>query len=241
MAVSYEGKKVLVTGGTSGFGKGFVHGFQALGATVTYTGMETDHTPYEGMEYRPVQFTDRADTKAFADWAAEQLFDVLVNNAGINIFADICDLDPDAFRKVQMINLEAPMMICRAVTPGMKKRGYGRVVNISSILGKVSRVQNAAYSASKYGIDGMTISMAADLAPYNVLMNCVAPGFFLTEMTYKLHDEADRARLAGLVPIKRLGQIPELVEFVTWLASDRNTYIVAQNIAIDGGITRIIQ
>ena len=234
----FAGKKALVTGGTRGFGRGFAKGLRDRGAEVTITGTRPGGCTVDDVAYRAIDFTDEEATAEFAQWAGAQDFDVLINNAGINIFADATEMAPDVFRKIQLVNLHAPMKLCRAVAPGMKERGWGRVVNISSILGKVGREGNASYTASKFGLDGMTVSMAIDLAPYGVIMNCVAPGFFLTDMTLKLHDEADRARLAESIPMKRLGQIPELVRFVTWLAGPENTYIVGQNIAIDGGFTR---
>lgn len=235
----FSGNKALVTGGTRSFGRGFAEGLRDQGASVTITGTKPGGNTVEGVEYRAIDFTDEEATSDFAEWAAQQNFDVLINNAGINIFADTTELDPEVFRRVQLVNLHAPMKLCRAVAPGMKAKGWGRIVNISSILGKVGRQGNASYTASKFGLDGMTVSMAIDLAPYGVVMNCVAPGFFLTDMTMKLHDEADRARLAESIPMKRLGNIPELVKFVLWLAGPENTYIVGQNIAIDGGFTRM--
>lgn len=217
----------------------FVEGFLSRGADVTISGTQENGNTIDGAGYRAIDFIDGEATREFADWVAGEGFDILVNNAGINIHSDALDLDTEAFERVQAINLNAPMRLCRAVAPGMKAKGWGRIVNISSILGKVGRGQNAPYCASKFGLDGMTVALAVDLAPHGIIVNCVAPGFFMTDMTRQIHDEASRAELARSIPMGRLGEIPELVRFVLWLCSEENTCIVGQNIAIDGGFTRV--
>jgi 3-oxoacyl-[acyl-carrier protein] reductase len=137
------------------------------------------------------------------------------------------------------INLHAPMAICRAAVPGMKRHGWGRIVNISSIWGPLSRVARGTYAASKSGLDGMTGCLAAEVAPHNVLVNCVAPGFTETEMIKNLFTPDKRQALADTVPMKRMAQPEEIAKLVVWLAGTDNGYLTGQNILIDGGLSRL--
>jgi 3-oxoacyl-[acyl-carrier protein] reductase len=121
----------------------------------------------------------------------------------------------------------------------MVRRGWGRIVNVSSIWGKISKAHRASYSASKFAIDGMTVALAAEHTADGVLANSVAPGFIDTELTRSILSESDRAALIAEVPARRLGQPDEVARLVRWLASEENTYISGQNIAIDGGFTRV--
>jgi 3-oxoacyl-[acyl-carrier protein] reductase len=130
-------------------------------------------------------------------------------------------------------------MLCRAVVPGMRARRYGRIVNVSSVFGSITKEQRAAYSASKFGLDGMTAALAVEVADENVLANCVAPGFIETDLTREVLGQAGMDELAGRVPIRRLGQPEEVAALVGWLASEENTYLTGQNVLIDGGFSRI--
>jgi 3-oxoacyl-[acyl-carrier protein] reductase len=123
--------------------------------------------------------------------------------------------------------------------PGMRARGWGRIVNISSIFGKVSREFRAVYSTSKFGLDGMTAALAAEVAADGILANCVAPGFIDTDLTRRILGEKGIAELVDRIPIKRLGTPEEIAALVVWLAGPENTYLSGQNIAIDGGFTRV--
>jgi len=121
----------------------------------------------------------------------------------------------------------------------MKERQWGRIVTISSIWGKISRAQRASYSTSKFAVDGMTAALAAEVASYNILANCVAPGFIDTELTRQVLGEAGIKSLVESVPCRRLGKPEEIGAFIAWLVGPENTYMSGQNIAIDGGFTRV--
>lgn len=226
MKYDFSRMKVLVTGGTRGFGRGFAESYKEYGGEVTITGTEEGGNTLDGVSFYAVDFSDEAATTEFAEWAGSQGFNIVVNNAGVNIPMDVCELDPEQFKKVQLINVHAPMKICTSVAPGMKSDGWGRIVNVSSIFGKIGAPKNSPYCASKFAINGMSIAMALDLAPYGVLVNCVAPGVFWTDMTRAFfQDEELRKESEAKVPMGRFGQIPELVKFVLWLSSEENTYI----------------
>ncbi len=133
------------------------------------------------------------------------------------------------------VNLTAPFLLTQAVAPGMKARGWGRIVNISSCYSLVSRVGRMAYTASKSGLNGLTQSAAVELAPHNILVNAICPGFVETDMTRQNNNPAQIAALLAQVPMGRLAQPEEIATLVAFLVSERNTYLTGQCIPIDGG------
>ncbi len=239
MSGPLAGRVALVTGATRGIGHAIARRLVAEGAAVTTTGTRADGTSPEGCAYRAVDFTDQAATAAFADSLAAEPPDILVNNAGINVNASFAEIDPEDFARIQAINVTAPLLLCRAVTPGMRARGWGRIVNICSIWSKVARTGRGAYATSKFALDGMTAARAAEVAGDGVLVNAVSPGFIDTEMTRKTVSPEAIAELVAEVPIGRLGLPDEIAALVAWLAGPENTYVSGQNIAIDGGFTRV--
>lgn len=233
------GRTALVTGATRGIGRAIALRLLADGAEVTVTGTRVDGIAPPGCAYSAVDFADEAATQEFADGIAHWAPDILVNNAGINRVANFAEVDPADFSRIQRVNVTAPFLLCHAVVPGMKARGWGRIVNISSIWGKVSRAGRASYSASKFAIDGLTAAMAAEVAAYGVLANCVAPGFIDTDLTRSVLGDAGMKEVAAQIPARRLGRPEEIAALVAWLAGPENTYVSGQNIAIDGGFVRV--
>jgi len=229
----------LVTGGTRGIGFAIARKLYNEGAAVTITGTKPGFTFPEGFLYKAVDFLDLETTKSFAEEVKELDIDILVNNAGINKISKFEDIDLNDFDKIQQINVRAPFLLCRAVIPGMKKRGWGRIVNISSIFGKVSKEYRGSYSASKFALDGMTAALAAEVAKDGILVNCVSPGIIDTELTRSMLGKKGMTEMISKIPIGRLGKAEEIASFVAWLAGPENTYIAGQNIAIDGGYTRV--
>ena len=239
MTQSLIGRKALVTGGTRGIGKAIAVRLAAEGARVTVTGTKPNGAAPEGCDYLDCDFSDNTALTAFATDVSAHGFDVLVNNAGINKIAPFAEIEPSDFARIQQVNVTAPMMLCRAVLHGMRAKGGGRIVNICSIWGVISKAQRASYSASKFAIDGMTKALAAEVAADNILANCVAPGFIDTEMTRTVLGEDGMAELAAQVPMKRIGKPQEIAALVAWLAGPDNTYISGQSIVIDGGFTNV--
>jgi len=239
METRLDGKTALVTGGTRGIGHAIAAHLIAEGAAVTVTGTKPGGHGPTGSEYKAVDFADGEATEAFAGEIEGAGFDILVNNAGINIISPFAEIDTGDFTAIQQINVTAPFLLCRAVVPGMRDSGWGRIVNVSSIWGKKAKEYRGSYGTSKFAIDGMTTALAAEVAEFGILANCVAPGFIETDMTRQVLGEDGMRELAAAVPARRLGKPDEVARLVAWLVSPANTYISGQNIAIDGGFTRV--
>lgn len=161
--------------------------------------------------------------------------DILVNNAGVNILGSIENLTEKSINETIQVNLLAPLSIIRKIAPQMIGRKYGRIVNIGSIWGIITKPGRITYTLTKSGLGGLTRSMAVELAPYNVLVNCVAPGYINTEMTKANNTKKELEKIKNAIPLRRLGEPVEVAELVSFLCSDKNTYITGQVIAIDGG------
>lgn len=236
----FSGKKVFVTGASRGIGKAIAQAFRAEGAWVVGTrtakAQEADDAC---QEWFVADFSDIGQIARCADYLSAQEPDVLVNNAGINKNAPFAEIVPEDFRSIQQVNVYAPFMLCRAAIPSMKRRQWGRIVNVSSIWGKISMAYRASYSASKFALDGMTVALAAEHSVDGILANSIAPGFFDTELTHRMLGDAGIKALVAKVPANRMGQVDEIARLVLWLASEENTFIAGQNVAIDGGFTRV--
>jgi 3-oxoacyl-[acyl-carrier protein] reductase len=234
-----SGKLALVTGGTRGIGRAIAMRLLADGARVIVTGRDPAGAGPEGCEYRAIDFADAAATTDFAQSMAGLGIGVLINNAGINKVSPFAEIDPADFARIQQVNVTAPFLLARAVLPGMTAKGWGRIVTISSIFGRVSKAGRAAYSASKFAVDGLTAALAAEVAAFGVLANCVAPGFIDTDLTRRVLGDEGMRRMAEQIPAGRLGKPEEIAALVAWLAGPENTYVSGQNILIDGGFTRV--
>jgi NAD(P)-dependent dehydrogenase (short-subunit alcohol dehydrogenase family) len=236
----FQGKKVFITGATRGIGNAIAKAFRAEGAWVigtrTAKPQEVDSTCQEWVE---ADFTDLSQLKGCADYLRKSEPEILVNNAGINKNAPFVDIVLDDFQSIQQVNVFAPFVLCQAAIPAMKCKGWGRIVNMSSIWGKISMSHRASYSASKFALDGMTIALAAEHAVDGIIANSVAPGFIDTDLTHRMLGEDGIQALVSKVPANRLGRVDEIARLVLWLASEENTFIAGQNIAIDGGFTRV--
>ena len=238
MSGPLAGRRALVTGGSRGIGLAIAERLREDGAEVLLTGRRPEPEGLDGFEYRGVDFADASALEAFAEEARDWAPDVLVNNAGINKLAPFAEIDPADFDRIQAVNVRAPLLLCRAVLPAMRERGWGRIVNIASIWSIVSRPGRGSYSASKFALDGLTASLAAEVAADGVLANCVSPGVVDTELTREVLGAEGIARLVADVPAGRLAQPEEIAAVVAWLAGPENTFVSAQNIVIDGGFSR---
>jgi 3-oxoacyl-[acyl-carrier protein] reductase len=163
--------------------------------------------------------------------------DVLVNNAGTNRLAGSEDVSNEALVATLQVNLQAPILLVKALCPGMKERGYGKILNVSSVWSVVAKPRRVPYAAAKSGINGVTRVLAAELAPFNVLVNAIAPGYVNTDLTRQNNSEQDLAVIRSVIPMRRLAEPAEIAELAFFLCSEQNSYLTGQTLVIDGGYT----
>lgn len=215
---------VLVTGGSRGIGKAIVEKFEQEGANLLVPSR------------KELDLLDENSIKNYIQSHQDDI-DVIINNAGVHIKKDIKNILITDFDTTLQINLKAPLLLVQGYTELMKEKRRGKIVNISSIWGVISRQSRAMYTSSKFALNGLTKALSAELAPYNILVNSVCPGFVETEMTKKNLTQTEINSLASEIPIKRFAKPHEIAEVVYFLGSDKNTYITGQNIIVDGGFT----
>ena len=231
----------VVTGGTRGIGYSIAKRLIQDGIDVIVTGTGTKNTSdYPiGADFYQVDFLNDSSVKDFIEHLKQKPIDILINNAGINKIGEFDKIDAVDFDNIQKVNLKTPFLLCQAVIPYMKKNNWGRIVNITSIWGSVTKEYRASYSSSKFALDGMTVALAAEVASMGILANSVAPGFIDTDLTRKVLGDKGIQEIKNIIPIKRLGKPNEVASFISFLVSEENTYISGQNIMIDGGFSRV--
>jgi len=229
----------VVTGATRGIGYAIAERLLGDGLEVIVTGTHKNANYPIGSSYFQVDFLDDNSVNGFVEYLKQKPIDILINNAGINKINEFENIKIEDFDSIQKVNLKTPFMLCQAVIPHMKKNHWGRIVNITSIWGSITKEYRAAYSSSKFGLDGMTAALAAEVASMGILANSVGPGFINTDLTRKVLGDKGIEEIQSTIPIKRLGEPSEVAAFVSWLVSKENTYISGQNIMIDGGFSRV--
>ena len=243
MKIDLTGKTALVTGSTRGIGREIAAVLAACGAKVAVAGRDQAKAAEVataiggGAQGFGADMSDGAQVTKLVEEveAAFGSLDILVNNAGLtrdNLLIRIKDEDWDA---VLDANLKGAFAAIRAATRGMMKRRWGRIINISSVVGITGNKGQASYAASKAGMLGLTKAVAQELASRNILVNAIAPGFIETEMTAALSAE-QRAALAERIPLARLGTPTDVANAVAFLASEQAAYITGQVLVVDGGM-----
>lgn len=239
-----EGKTALVTGGASGFGAGIARKFVAEGARVMIADIDAPAAEaMAGVLGTAWVAADVGLDAGVAHMAAQTLgtfgpLDILVNNAGITrdqLFMRMSDADWDT---VLAVNLTSVMRLSRGVLRGMMKARWGRIVNVSSVVGVTGNPGQANYAASKAAVIGMSKSLAAEVASRGITVNCVAPGFIATAMTGALNDE-QKARIAAQIPAGRMGTPDEIAAAALFLASSEAGYVTGQTLHVNGGMAMI--
>ncbi|MBB4102684.1 3-oxoacyl-[acyl-carrier-protein] reductase [Allorhizobium borbori] len=240
------GRKALVTGATGGIGEEIARALHARGATVGLHGTRKEKLEALAAELGervfifPANLSDRDEVKALGQKAEAEMggVDILVNNAGITrdgLFVRMSDEDWDA---VIEVNLTAVFRLTRELTHAMMRRRYGRIINITSVVGVTGNPGQANYCASKAGMIGFSKSLAQEIASRNVTVNCVAPGFIESAMTGKLNDK-QKDGILGSIPMKRMGTGAEIASAVLYLASSEASYVTGQTLHVNGGMAMI--
>jgi 3-oxoacyl-[acyl-carrier protein] reductase len=240
------GKTALITGASGGIGGAIAKALHDAGATVALSGTRVEPLQALAAELGdrvhvlPCNLSDAEAVNALPKQAAEAMgaVDILVNNAGItkdNLFMRMSDED---WASVIEVNLTSTMRLCKGVVRGMMKARWGRIINISSIVGTTGNPGQANYAASKAGMVGMSKSIAYEVASRGITVNCVAPGFVTTAMTDKLND-AQKAGILTQVPAGRMGEPEEIAAAVLYLASPEAGYVTGATIHVNGGMAMI--
>ena len=240
------GKSALITGASGGIGAAIAKALHSAGATVGLSGTRLE--PLEALAGElgersfvlPCNLSDAEAVTALPKAAAEAMgaVDILVNNAGItrdNLFMRMSD---DEWSSVLEVNLTSSMRLCKGVMRGMMKARWGRIVNISSVVGATGNPGQANYAASKAGLVGMSKSLAYEVASRGITVNCVAPGFITTAMTDKLTDD-QKAAILTQVPSGRMGDADEIGAAVLYLASPEAAYVTGTTLHVNGGMAML--
>ena len=240
--MNFKGKKILVTGATGGIGGAIIKKFLSLNASVLGTGTNQEKLELLKKEF-PTLTTEGFDISkhdeidSFIDKVFSSLggLDILINNAGITKDNLSLRMKNEEWQKVIDINLTSTFYLCRSAIKKMLKNKFGRVVNITSIVGHTGNIGQANYSASKAGIVALSKSLAIEYAKKNITINCVSPGFIQTNMTDKISEQF-RSELMSRIPMNRLGTAEDVSDTVAFLSSDSSSYITGETIHVNGGM-----
>ncbi|WP_206455029.1 3-oxoacyl-[acyl-carrier-protein] reductase [Aurantimonas marina] len=240
------GRKALVTGASGGIGEAIARALHGAGATVGLHGTRREKLDDiaaslgDRATVFPADLADRDEQKALAETVESQMqgVDILVNNAGVTrdgLFVRMSDEDWDS---VIEIDLTAAFRLTRGLAHPMMRRRFGRIINITSIVGVTGNPGQANYCAAKAGMIGFSKSLAQEIASRSVTVNCIAPGFIASTMTDKLNDKQKDA-IMGAIPMKRMGEAGEIAAAAVFLASNEAAYVTGQTLHINGGMAMI--
>ncbi|MBU2993715.1 3-oxoacyl-[acyl-carrier-protein] reductase [Octadecabacter sp. 1_MG-2023] len=240
------GKNALITGASGGIGGEIAKTLYAAGATVGLSGTRVE--PLEALAAElgdrahvlPCNLSDGAAVDALPKQAVEAMgsVDILVNNAGITRDQIFMRMSDDEWSDVINVNLTSTMRLCKGVIRGMMKSRWGRIVNVSSIVGATGNPGQANYAASKAGMVGMSKSIAYEVASRGITVNCIAPGFIATAMTEKLTDD-QKEKINSQIPAGRMGTPEEIAAAALYLSSDQAAYVTGTTLHVNGGMAML--
>jgi 3-oxoacyl-[acyl-carrier protein] reductase len=240
--MNLKNKKILITGATGGIGNCLVKKFYNFGATIIATGTNEEKlnnlkNQYQNVHIEKFRLNEHGKIGEFIEKVDKKLegLDILVNNAGITLDNLSIRLTEENWKKVLDINLTSSFLMCKYAIKKMLKKKYGKIINITSIVGHTGNLGQANYAASKAGIIAFSKSLAIEYARKNININCVSPGFIKTEMTDKINEDFKKDLIAK-IPSGNLGTGEDVSNCVAFLASDMANYINGETIHVNGGM-----
>ncbi len=240
--IDFKNKNILITGASGGIGKDLVKKFISLGGNVIGTGTKTEKLDLLKKEYPKIKvkkFDISAHSRIveFIDNVELELggLDILINNAGMNMDNLSLRMKDEEWKKVIDVNLTSTFLLAKSAIKKMLKNKFGRIVNITSIVGHTGNLGQANYAASKSGIIGMSKSLAIEYAKKNITINCVSPGFIQTNMTMNIAEKV-KLYLTSRIPMGRLGTGEDVSNCVAFLSSSQASYITGETIHVNGGM-----
>ena len=240
--IDFNNKNILITGASGGIGKELVKKFVSLGGNVLGSGTKTEKLDLLKKEYPKIKvkkfdMSDDSRIEEFIDNVALELggLDILINNAGINMDNLSLRMKDDEWKKVININLTSTFLLSKYAIKKMLKNKFGRIVNITSVVGHTGNLGQSNYSASKAGIIGMSKSLAIEYAKKNITINCVSPGFIISDMTMNIAEKV-KLYLTSRIPMGKLGTGEDVSNCVAFLSSTEASYITGETIHVNGGM-----
>ena len=240
--ISFKNKKILITGATGGIGNELVKKFDFLGGTVLATGTKNEKLDllkknYPNIKIRKFDISSHDRIEEFIEEVSLELggLDVLVNNAGINADNLSLRMKDEEWKKVIDVNLSSTFLLSKNAIKKMLKAKYGRIVNITSIVGHTGNLGQANYSAAKAGIIGMSKSLAIEYAKKNITVNCVSPGFINSNMTMNIAEKV-KLFLTSRIPMGKLGTGEDVSNCVAFLSSEQASYVTGETLHVNGGM-----
>ena len=240
--INFKDKKVLITGATGGIGNNLVKKFYELGAKIVGTGTNEDKLnnlkkEFNGVQIQKFKLEEHDKIEEFVNSIDNKLdgIDILINNAGITLDNLSIRLTTENWKKVLDINLTSSFLVCKYVIKKMLKKKYGKIINITSIVGHTGNIGQSNYAASKAAIIAYSKSLALEYAKKNINIKCVSPGFIKTEMTDKINEEFKKI-LIGKIPSGNLGVAEDVSNCVAFLASDISRYVHGETLHVNGGM-----
>ena len=240
--ISFKNKKILVTGATGGIGNALVKKFVSLQGDVLATGTKAEKLDelkknFPNLKVKKFDISEHSRIEEFIENVSLELggLDILINNAGINSDNLSLRMKDDEWKKVIDINLTSTFLLSKNSIKKMLKTKYGRIVNITSIVGHTGNLGQVNYSASKSGIIGMSKSLAIEYAKKNITINCVSPGFIVSEMTMGIPEKM-KLLLTSRIPMGKLGTGEDVSNCVAFLSSESASYVTGETIHVNGGM-----
>ena len=240
--IEFKNKKILITGATGGIGNELVKKFVSLGGNVLATGTKTERLDevkksHSNIKVKKFDIIEHERIEEFIDNTHLELggLDILINNAGVNMDNLSLRMKDDEWKKVIDINLTSTFLLSKYAIKKMLKSKFGRIVNITSIVGHTGNLGQANYSASKSGLIGMSKSLAIEYAKKNITINCVSPGFIASNMTMNIAEKV-KLYLTSRIPMGRLGSGEDVANCVAFLSSNEASYITGETIHVNGGM-----